>query len=1002
MLYRVYIIIVLITIVFSADGQTIDGYNYSYYNFSKTDGIPEVNVFSIVQDHQGFIYTGAGSGLYVHYGHKWQHIASPIDNEDNNIGSYLHELVFNPSNKMLYLGSPTDLQCYDTQTGIFTRVKANEGFHDAQKFSFFYHENIGVLFPTSVGIYHIVKDTIVPFEASVKWPKELQKNCRSFTSLDKKRIAIFFNGQMGIYDIAQDSLALFALPVGSYIGKGVYDKSRKKIWFQSYQKIYFFDLNTMKYGIELGSENNFEIRNIILKDNHQLWINSGVYFDLIKKQWKEIPFAEGKYSNAIRFWPRFLLDKENNLWTSSQGYNLNVLFDKNKVVRVSPLIYKGIGLGPNSFVMVNGKLYIISDKILCEYDPKTFTTKYQEISNEPYHFNLTYDNDHTLYMHSSQNIYAFDIKSNTTRKTYSAAANLYKIGSLDYLVYFENQLIYGGSNGLVIKDTKGKNESFIPISIKDKGTFSTAYYNAKSRNIYLVFSKEILIYDNKSKMISSLEIHEGSLNMKDKYMMVSHGDHLYISSTTDGLYQYDLQTKKIKLFNKTNSLLETNFTSFLSKDGDNIWVTSMLGIYLFDTKNECFTTKLDRQIGYKYDHATYGMIADKEYVVQLTFGQIGVLDKKALAKTNEVPLYIYGINIENHERLSVPIHGDTTLHLSENESIIDISYGLPYFTNYNYNHFQYRIIGYDTTWNATFSTTLRLPKLDIGTYTLEIRAWKSNGEKVDDIRKITFVIRPLFYKTWWFRLGVFALLSGFIYALYRSNLERVKTELSLTSKYEKQIADLEMKALRAQMNPHFIFNSLNSIQRFILAKDEYTASQYLTKFSRLIRLILDQSNQEYITLNSELEMIKLYTEMEAIRFHDKFEFTIYIDPQLTTEIKLPSMIIQPHIENAIWHGLLHKKEKGLIKLNIIKISEKLIEISIEDNGIGREKAQELKSKQVLKSKSYGSKISADRQHLFNQANNINAPIVYQDLIDSEGKAIGTKVIIPLAIQIKYT
>lgn len=999
MLYRVYIFMFLWSIGIVANCQTIDGYNYSYYNFSKTDGIPEVNVFSIVQDHQGFIYTGAGSGLYVHYGHKWQHLVSPIDNEDNNIGSYLHELVFDPAKKMLYLGSQTDLQCYDTKTGEFTRVKTRVGFHDAQKYTFFYHKATGVLVPTTEGIFQIYKDTLLPYKPTLNWPKNVDKSCRFIEAIDHERIVLFFVGQIGIYDTSKDQLDLFHHPNGGSLGKGVYDKERNKIWFQSYQKIYFFDLNSMKYGIMPGSENNFECRNIILKDNHQLWISSSSFFDLNKNKWTYIPYSEGKYSNAIMYWPRFLLDKENNLWTSSQGFNLNVLFDKNKAVRVSPLIYKGIGLGPNSFLMVNGRLYVVADNVLCEYDPKNYTTKYHEISSEPYHFNLTYDNDHTFYMISSQNIYAFDINTHAVKKIYEAAGHLDKIGSLGYLVYFENQLLFGGSKGLVIMDIDGKNESFKPILINDKGTFSSAYYYNTNRNIYLVFSKEILVYDNKSKMISSLETHEGSLNMKNKYMMVGDGNHLYISSTTDGLYQYNMQTKNIRLFNKSNSLLETNFTSFLSKDGDNIWVASMLGTYLYNTKNECFTTKLDRQNGFKYDHATYGMIADKNFVIQLTFGQIGVLDKKALVKTNEVPLYIYGINIENHEKLPVPIYHDTAFALNENESIIDISYGIPYFTNFNHNHFQYRIIGFDTTWKSTFSTSLRLPKLDIGTYTLEIKAWKSNGEQVDDIRQITFIINPHFYKTWWFGLGVLVLFSSFIYALYRLKLDKIKTELILTNKYEKQIAEIEMKALRAQMNPHFIFNSLNSIQKFILQKDEYTASQYLTKFSRLIRLILDQSNQEYITLNSELEMIKLYTEMEAIRFHDKFEFHVYIDPQLTTEVKLPSMIIQPHIENAIWHGLLHKKEKGLIQLSIIKISEKLLEITIEDNGIGRVKAQELKSKQVLKNKSYGSKISADRQHLFNQANNINAPIKYQDLINAEGKPIGTKVIIPLAIYI---
>lgn len=857
----VLFILGLMAIGFIAGSQSIDGYNYSYYNFSKTDGIPEVNVFSIVQDHNGFIYTGAGSGLYVHYGHRWQHIQSPIDNEDNNIGSYLHELVYNPSNKMLYLGSYTDLQCYDTQSGIFTRIKTSPDFHDAQKYTFFYHRSTGVLVPTTEGIFQINKDTILPYKPTFRWPKNVDKTCRSIETFDNDKIVLFFIGQIGIYDLSKDQFDLFSHPQGSSLGKGVFDKSKNKIWFQSYQKLYFFDLNTMKYGIEPGSENTYEIRNIVLKDN-QLWISSGVYFDLMKNQWEVIPYAEGKHSNAIMYWPRFLLDKENNLWTSSQGYNLNVLFDKNKFVRNLDLTYKGVSIEPAASLLVKGNLYV-ANNVLYEYEASTHTSKTYTIDESQYFYNLIYNDDHTLYISSEQNIYAFDIHSKNVKKINIPFDYMSKIGDINGMVYGHDKLLIVGDKGLVAMSPDGTNAEFTPINQPDKGSKLSTYFDDIDKLLYIVYAKEILVYDDKTNVISKLQTDQNNIRIKNRFQLLRKDDHLYISSKTDGLYQYDLRTKNIKLFNKANSLLETNYTSFLAKDGDNIWVSSMQGIYLFDTKNECFTTKLDRQIGFKHDHATYGMVTDKDYVVQLTFGQFGILNKKALEKTGQLPIYIYSINIENHERLPVPICADTTLTLSENESIIDVSYGLPYFTNYNYNHFQYRILGYDTTWKATFATTIRMPKFSVGNYTLEIRAWKSNGEKVDDIRKISFAIKPLFYKTWWFATALISLLSLLIYTLYRLKLDRVKSELTLKNKYEKQISDLEMKALRAQMNPHFVFNSLNSIENFILKNDRVMASEYLGKFSKLIRNILDHSRTEVIPLTKEIETLKLYIDLEA-------------------------------------------------------------------------------------------------------------------------------------------
>ena len=142
--------------------------------------------------------------------------------------------------------------------------------------------------------------------------------------------------------------------------------------------------------------------------------------------------------------------------------------------------------------------------------------------------------------------------------------------------------------------------------------------------------------------------------------------------------------------------------------------------------------------------------------------------------------------------------------------------------------------------------------------------------------------------------------------------EKTKAEL------EQQTTDLEMKALRAQMNPHFIFNSLNSINRFILQNNKAQASEYLTKFSKLVRMILQNSQASLITLESELESLELYLDLEALRFNYQFAYKISVPKDMDIEVlKVPPLIIQPYAENAIWHGLMHKEEKGLLDIEII-------------------------------------------------------------------------------------
>jgi LytS/YehU family sensor histidine kinase len=175
-----------------------------------------------------------------------------------------------------------------------------------------------------------------------------------------------------------------------------------------------------------------------------------------------------------------------------------------------------------------------------------------------------------------------------------------------------------------------------------------------------------------------------------------------------------------------------------------------------------------------------------------------------------------------------------------------------------------------------------------------------------------------------------------------------------------------MQALRAQMNPHFIFNSLNSINMFILENNKLQASEYLSKFSRLVRLILQNSQEAFIPLERELEALQLYLELESLRFVNKFEYKIAVADNVDpTMLKVPPLIIQPYVENAIWHGLMHTKEKGHLEIELYQQKEILF-CKITDDGIGRKRAAELKSKSASIHKSMGMRITADRIAMLQQ------------------------------------
>jgi LytS/YehU family sensor histidine kinase len=232
------------------------------------------------------------------------------------------------------------------------------------------------------------------------------------------------------------------------------------------------------------------------------------------------------------------------------------------------------------------------------------------------------------------------------------------------------------------------------------------------------------------------------------------------------------------------------------------------------------------------------------------------------------------------------------------------------------------------------------------------------------------------------------------HTLQLQKLESEKTK----SELQQQASELEMQALRAQMNPHFIFNSLNSINHFILQNNKAQASEYLTKFSRLVRLILQNSQSALITLESELESLHLYLELEAVRFDHHFEFNIKVDDELETDlIKVPPLIIQPYAENAIWHGLIHKEEKGHLEIEIFQQADTLC-CKITDDGVGRKKAAALKSKSASTHKSMGMQITASRIEMLKKEKTQDAHIKIIDLILPDGSAAGTEVIIKIPTQ----
>ena len=411
----------------------------------------------------------------------------------------------------------------------------------------------------------------------------------------------------------------------------------------------------------------------------------------------------------------------------------------------------------------------------------------------------------------------------------------------------------------------------------------------------------------------------------------------------------------------------------------------------------------------KYYDGSYGLGENVSNATILSDGKLAVGREKSIALfhpdsllTNaELPQpYISSFSIfdNNYPIFQGPFYKlRSFLSYKENFFSMEFSaigYNLPERTQ-----FRYMLEGFDEKWQdgtkRRFAAYTNVPG---GEYQFKVEAINSEGLSSGEPFNMNINISTVWWKRGWFWAALTAFLLGLSYLVYRWRINQVRKEERVRAEYERKLADVEMSALRAQMNPHFIFNCLNSIDYYIISNEQEKASDYLNRFSRLIRLILQNSKSTIVPLKDDLEALKLYIEMESLRFDGLFDYEVKMEKDIDPDsLKVPPMLMQPYVENAIWHGLMQKKgEKGKLDLTLRRSNGHLVCL-IEDNGIGRGKAQLLKSKSAPKRKSYGMKITSDRLAMLNKLAGADASVQIFDLKKENGTAAGTRVelVIPL-------
>lgn len=474
---------------------------------------------------------------------------------------------------------------------------------------------------------------------------------------------------------------------------------------------------------------------------------------------------------------------------------------------------------------------------------------------------------------------------------------------------------------------------------------------------------------------------------------------LYRSTQVKGIVRYNLNTGA--RFSVAHPMGTRYWAGFLVQDQEGfLWCGTRIGLMRHDPVT-LQTQWFDKSTGFVLNGSSNARVHSmREGEIFVVSGKYVVrLHPDRFEESAEMPrpyltdLKVGGVapNLEQAAQFTPEIT------LQPGQSNVSFEFGAIAFTNPAQVRYAYRLQGLSEQWSEASGRTYgNYTNLEGGDYVLQLRAAQSNGNWSEPLEVQVIVLTP-FYKAWWFYALVMLLAGVLIWMISRFRLRQKHERARVQSDFEKQLAEVEMTALRAQMNPHFLFNCLNSIKYFIIQNRVEEAADYLTKFSRLIRLILNNSKTEMVSLDSELEALDLYIQMEQLRFEDKFTYRIAQGNEVHPEMmEIPPLLIQPFVENAIWHGLMHKDDPGNLEVRL-SVSGDVLNCEVQDDGVGRKRAAELKSKQSTRRKSLGMQITSDRVKTINQLYGTQASIEIEDLHEN-GKAAGTCVRIQIPLK----
>lgn len=945
---------------------------------SEKDGLPDIEFYTILEDRQNYIWLAADKGLYRYNGRSFTHFLHPLQK-----GNAVFGVQQDHKNR---------IWCNNISGQFF--------FVEDQKLKLFL--DLGPLLDGQLAEFLVTEKELIVLPGKNSIRVDLStKNIRQQTfskdylvgSAEQTDDGYLFSRFNHIIKADANFKAIDSLKLGDLLESDRKSQISKRVNIASHENIqlcYFYKLGQnffYRFQIEDRSYDQISIPKLLQSrtithsffHDNEIWLSTdqGLFICELKKN--ELQLKKRLFSKS--FITKVLKDQESNFWLTTKGDGIFVLPNIN-------IFDHQYALGKLNI----GQLERINEDLL------VFGTNDGKVG-------LFYMKTFQYELLKTSSAYRVSEITKLPKLNVSLIIKEDKVLSLDHssllLRTLNSSIIEGAKSFSRINDTTyvlssykeaiAVNKNFEErLKLISKRSYIN-YHSAKNQSTYIGTVEGL--YALNSQFRKTEIKYKNQPILTKNVIEVENGD-IWVASLNKGLFGIR-DHRVFKNYNEDDGLL-SNTISAIQSDGHSLWIATDQGIQYLNPSNDTFQN-LTKQNGIPSYRISDIEVNDMTVFFATNTGIFSIQKDKAFKDSRIPKVYISDVSV-GLESLVLKQQYD----FNHNDNAIKISFNSNGFQSFIHNKYEFRLLGQSDIWqidenNANAVSFYSLPS---GDYTFQVKSVLADRNDPNAIDSIQFSIAKPFWKEWWFYGIAFLIVGVSIYWGVQRKINTLKKNQSEALQKElinKQLVLSQLENLRSQMNPHFIFNALNSIQEYIVFNEKELARSYLIKFSRLIRIYLEHSRENEVLLSEEINALNIYLELEKNRFEDTLHYEIKVpDHSSMKSIKIPSLFIQPYVENAIKHGLLHKKEDRQLLVEFTLNEQKdVLYCKIRDNGIGIEASTKINRQKNATHKSFALSANQKRVRLLNTNRIHKVKVETFDL--SQQKQLGTEVVITIPL-----